>query len=211
MKLMLAGKLKFEHGKILLTDRYMTWLPLDTLKIMTLDAEKKGKRGLMQLYFYAWHFGFITTLSYMRTFKTRPFEETFKLIMDVATMFGYGEYQTLDFKRKLFSKFKNIGNPFGLLFYPTPKKVCHFIRGANAGGGAALHGVIMNGIELECTANNNQYCLFMNVANPLLESKYPEITKEQLDLKWLLEKQLDVVKENKLDPKSFLEFEKTLA
>src|SRR3989338_8262065 len=127
-KLLVSGKLKFEEGKITFTDESMTFFPLETLKEMTVDAEKKGKPGIMELYYYGWHFGYTFTYHYMKSFKLKKFEETFKLIMDVASLIGYGDYKTLDFKQKKYSKYKNIKNPFGLLFYPTDKKVCHFVR-----------------------------------------------------------------------------------
>jgi len=206
-QLMLTGKLKFKQGEIIFAGQSVTLFPLKTIKEMTLDARKNGKRGINKLYFYGWHYGWVFTYAYMKTFKLKPFEETFRLIMDVSSLLGFGDYQTLEFKRKQYSKFKNILNPFGLLFYPSDEKVCHFIRGANAGGGTALHGVIMNGIELECTANNKKYCLFMNVANPLLKEKFKDIIKEQLDLGWLKKKQLALIEQNNLNPEDFLKYE----
>jgi len=97
-KLMLAGKLKFENGKIIFASQPMTFFPLRTLKEITSDAETRGKKGIQELYWYGWHFGFTFTQGYMKTLKLRPFEETYKLIMDVAVLIGYGEYKTFDFK-----------------------------------------------------------------------------------------------------------------
>jgi len=203
-KLMLAGKLKFEQGKINFASQYMTWLPLKTLKFMTLEAIKEGQEGINKLYLIGWHFGYIFTDSYMQTFSLKPFEETFKMIMDVAVLIGYGDYKTLEFKQKHHSKFVNIDNPFGKLFYPSKEKHCIFIRGVNAGGGTALHQILMNGIELECTANNNKQCLFMNLENSVLQSQYPEFMKEQVDLKWLTPRQLKIIKENGQNPNTFV-------
>ena len=206
-KLIVSGKLKFEEGRIVFTDHFMTLISELTLKEMTLDAMKKGKKAINQLYFYGWHYGFTFTNSYMKTFSLRPFEETFKLIMDVASLIGFGDYQTLEFRQRKFSRFKNIQNPFGLLFYPSNEKVCHYIRGMNAGGGAALHDVLMNGIELNCIANNKQYCLFMNVNNRILLENYSDVAKEQLDLKWLEGKQIELIKSYGFDPSKFLNYE----
>ena len=205
-KLLVSGKLKFEEGKITFTDEPMTFFPLDTLKEMTVDAMKNGKEGILQLYFYGWHFGYTFTYHYMKSFKLKKFEETFKLIMDVASLIGYGDYKTLEFRQRKYSKFKNIKNPFGLLFYPSKDKICHFVRGMNAGGGAALHGVLMNGIELECTAVNGQFCVFMNANNDILQKQFPDITKEQLDLDWLKPKQLALIQSFGEDQAKYLEF-----
>ncbi len=204
-KLLVSGKLKFEEGKIIFAEDPMTFFPLKTMKEMTIDAMGKGKKAVQELYYYGWHFGYTFTRDYMKTLKLRPFEETYKLIMEVAALIGYGDYKTLSFEQKKYSKFKNIDNPFGKLFYPSKEKVCHFARGMNAGGGTALHGVLMNGIELECTANNGKYCLFMNVANSILKEKYSKISKKQLDFKWLKPKQLAVIEESGEDPNKFLE------
>ena len=207
-KLLMSGKLKFEQGKITFTKEPMTFFPLDTLKEMTTDAMKQGRHGIQQLYFYGWHFGYTFTYNYMKTLELKKFEETFKLIMEVASLIGYGDYQTLEFRRKIYSKFKNIENPFGLLFYPSKDKVCHFVRGMNAGGGAALHGILMNGIELECTAINKKFCLFMNVNNAILQDKFKEITREQLDLNWLKPRQLALIKSFGESEKEYLNYPK---
>jgi predicted hydrocarbon binding protein len=190
----MSGKLKFEEGKITFTDELMTFFPLDTLKEMTIEATKKGKGGIMELYYYGWHFGYTFTYHYMKSLKLKKFEETFRLIMEVASLIGYGDYKTLEFRQKRYSKFKNIKNPFGLLFYPSKDKVCHFVRGMNAGGGTTLHRILMNGIELECTSMNGQYCLFMNCNNDILQRQFSKITAEQLDLVWLKPKQLALIK-----------------
>ncbi len=204
-KLLVSGKLKFEEGKITFTDEPMTFFPLDTLKEMTIDAMKGGKEGIMQLYFYGWHFGYTFTYHYMKSLKLKKFEETFRLIMDVASLIGYGAYKTLEFRQKKYSKFKNTKNPFGLLFYPSKDKVCHFVRGMNAGGGTALHGILMNGIELECTAVNGQFCLFVNVNNDILQKQYADLAKDQLDLSWLKSRQLALIKSFGEDTSEYLQ------
>lgn len=202
----MSGKLKFEQGKITFTDESMTFFPLDTLKEMTIDATKKGRKGVMELYYYGWHFGYTFTYHYMKSLKLRKFEETFRLIMEVASLIGYGDYQTLEFRQKKYSKFKNLNNPFGLLFYPSKTCVCHFVRGMNAGGGAALHGVLMNGIELECTAVNGKYCLFMNCNNSILLKQFPKISKEQLDMAALKPRQLALIKSFGGDPAEYQKY-----
>ncbi len=202
----MSGKLKFEQGKITFTDESMTFFPLDTLKEMTIDAMKKGREGIMELYYYGWHFGYTFTYHYMKTLKLKKFEETFRLIMEVASLIGYGDYQTLEFRKKEYSKFKNIKNPFGLLLYPFKTPMCHFVRGMNAGGGAILHGILMNGIELDCTAVNGQYCIFINANNKILQKKYAAITKEQLDLAWLKPKQLALIKSFGEDPAEYQKY-----
>ncbi|RLJ03541.1 MAG: hypothetical protein DRP11_00380 [Candidatus Aenigmatarchaeota archaeon] len=206
-RLIISKRLQFEQGKIIFVGQPMSFLSLLTLKEMTLDAMKEGKRGINRLYYYGWHSGYTFTKAYMETLKLRPFEETFKLIMDVSSMIGYGDYQTLEFKQRKYSKFKNIENPFGLLFYPSDKMYCHFIRGINAGGGTALHGVLMNGLEFECTAQNGKYCLFMNIENSIIKKKYSDIAKEQLDMEWLKKKQLELIKRCGEDPKKYLKEE----
>lgn len=203
-KLLISGRLKFTEGEIDFVGQPMTFLPLKTLKEMTLDAHKQGKKAIQQLYLYGWHFGFTFTLPYMRTFKLKKFEETYKLIMDVAAMIGFGDYHTFEFKQKKYSKFENKKNPFGLLFYPSKEMVCHFIRGMNAGGGTALHGILMNGIEFECTSQNKTRCLFMNVENSILEKQYKKMADEQLDLEWLKKKQLKIIKDFGENPNNYL-------
>lgn len=199
-KLMLSKKLEFDKGRIIFSDQYMTFLPLSTLKEMTKDAEKKGKKGILELYFYGWHFGYEFTKNFMKDIKSKKFEETYKLIMDVASLIGYGDYKTLEFKQRKFSKFRNIKNPLGLLFYPSKEVHCHFIRGVNAGGGTALHEKLMNGIELECTANNKEHCLFINATNRFIRENYEKYLKKQLNVKWLEKKQRKLIsKYNNVD------------
>ena len=202
-KLLLSKRLKFTDGEIIFVGENLTLFPLKTMKMMTEDAEKNGKRAVQQLYFYGWDFGFTFTLAYKRSLKLKKFEDTYKSIMDVAAMIGYGDYKTFEFRRQMYSKYENIKNPFALLFYPSKEKHCHFIRGANAGGGAALHAILMNGIELKCASQNGEGCIFMNVNNKILKEEFPKETEEQLDLDWLRPKQLELIKECGEDVKAY--------
>ncbi|UCG95267.1 MAG: 4-vinyl reductase [archaeon] len=209
-KLLLSGKLKFELGEIKFARENVTIISMDTMKDITDDALKEGKKGILRIYMYGWHEGFNFTKDYMKDLKLKKFEETYKLIMDVAEMIGYGDYKTLDFEQKKFSKFKNIGNPFAKLYHPSKDVVCHFVRGMNAGGGTALHEVLMNGIELECTAQNGNHCLFMNVSNKILreDPNFSKIVKKQLDLEKLKSRQIEIIKKYGDDPKKYLKYPK---
>lgn len=207
-KLMFTGKLKFEEGEIEFCGSNMTMIPMMTMKDFTDFALKEGDEAIQRLYLFGWHFGFNFTRDYMKTLDLNKFEETYKLIMDVSELIGYGEYETRDFKQREFSRFENKMNPFAKLYHPNDEKVCHFVRGMNAGGGTALHGVLMNGIEVKCTAENGKICEFLNVANNLLKEKeeYKEAVKKQLDLDWLKDKQLSYIEDYGEDPENFLEY-----
>jgi predicted hydrocarbon binding protein len=177
---------------------------LRTLKVITDDAIKEGFRSINELYFYGWHFGYTFTYELAKAFELKKFEERYKVIMDIAELIGFGAYETLHFKQGHHSKFKNIKNPFALLYYPSNQLVCHFVRGMNAGGGTIVHEKLMQGIEVDCCAKNNEFCLFYNVSEQALKELDQNLVKQQLDLKWLKKKQVELIKNLGHDPKKYL-------
>jgi len=202
-KFIISGKLKFKQGEILFLEQPMTFFPLRTLKVMTDDAIKRGPKAVQELYFYGWHFGYTFTHKLAEVFELKKFEERYKVIMDIAELIGFGAYETLNFKHAHHSKFKNIKNPFALLYYPSDQLVCHFVRGMNAGGGTIAHEKLLQCIEMECCARNNEYCLFYNVSDEALKEFDKKIIKQQLDLTWLKKKQIELIKSLGHDPKKY--------
>jgi len=194
MKLMVSKKLEFVQGDIVLFGDPIMFLHMASLKQMTEDAMERGKRAISDLYFYGWVYGYAITKSLVRGYKLRKFEDRYKVSMDLIELIGLGTYTTLKFKRGEFSKFKNHHNPFGLMFYPRKEPVDHYLRGMNAGGGTVVHEILMDCVELECTAQNKKHCLFLNVTDKLLRKLDKKLVRSQLDIDYLRKRQKEVIR-----------------
>lgn len=202
-KFIISGKLKFERGKITFLDQPMSFLPLKTLKIITDDAIKKGFKAINELYFYGWHFGYIFTYELAKAFDLKKFEERYKVVMDVSELIGFGGYVTFEFVPTHHSKFNYEKNPFALLYYPTNQLVCHYVRGMNAGGGTIVHERLVQCIETECCAINNDHCLYYNVSEDAMKELDQKLVKQQIDFKWQKKKQIELIKSLGHNPKRY--------
>lgn len=201
-KLLISKKLKFEEGEIILFDEPVAFVPMASLVAMTRDATKKGYRAINELYYYGWVYGFVVTLGMVKKFKLKKFEERYKVSMDIASLAGFGDYKTLNFKPG-HSHFDVLKNPFAMEFYPSKQMVDHYLRGMNAGGGTLVHEQIMNCIEFECTAQNETHCLFDNVNKKEMDKFDQKLVKSQIDYNYLLKRQKALIEECKEDPARF--------
>lgn len=177
-------------------------IPMVSIKYMTQNAMDRGFRAINDLYFYGWVYGYVVTKQLVKIFKLKKFEERYKIAMDIASLVGFGDYQTLNFVRGKFSRFRVIKNPLALQFYPTDKMVDHYLRGMNAGGGTLVHEKLIDCIELDCAAKNKEHCLFVNASREIL-SQMKRIAKTQLDIKYLVQKQRSLIESCGDDPSFF--------
>ncbi|HIH21398.1 MAG TPA: hypothetical protein HA222_01890 [Candidatus Diapherotrites archaeon] len=199
-KLLISGKLKFDAGRIIAFDEPFTLVPMISIKKMTDDAISRGLPAVCDLYFYGWAYGYAVTKELIKLFKLKQFEERYKISMDVASMVGFGDYQTLSFKRGDHAKFKVVKNPFALQYHPSKDSFCHYLRGMEAGGGTLVHETLMNNIEFECAATNGQYCLHANLNRENISKVPKELIDKQLDVEYLKKRQTDFVREMGDDP-----------
>ena len=204
-KLIASGKMKFTEGKISLLGEPMAIVSMNAIKEMTDYAEKKGSDVISEFYFQGWIYGYTFTYNMAKAYNLKKFAERYKLAMDVAALCGFGDYKTLNFKKAHSSKFRVLGNPFALMYHPSDRRVCHFLRGMNGGGGTVVHERMVDCIELECAAQNGKYCLQTNVTEQAMKDNKidPKLIKEQLDLKKLRPKQLALIKSMGHDPKVY--------
>lgn len=202
-KLLLTRKISFEEGKITLFNEPYAIVAMDSLKEMTDDAMQRGLKAISDLYFYGWVFGFIGVRKAVDMFKLKKFEERYKLSMDIASLIGFGDYKTIEYKHEQYAKFLAIANPFAKLYYKSDILVDHYLRGVNAGGGTVGHETLMQCVELECAAKNNEKCLFVNTSRDFLKSLDPKIVATQLDIQYLEEKQKNCILRAGDDPKKY--------
>jgi predicted hydrocarbon binding protein len=173
---------------------------MKSLRAMTDDAMERGIRAITDLYFYGWVYGVFTTKELVNSFKLKKFEERYKISMDIIGVLGIGDYQTLEFQRAKFAKFKVIKDPFPLQYYPSDKFVCHYIRGMEAGGGTLVHEIIMQNIEFECAAKNNDYCVHTNLNLEELDKVDKKLVSSQIDLDYVLKRQRKILEEAGFNP-----------
>lgn len=198
-KLLIAKQIKLEEGKIIVLGQPICMLPMVYVKLATNFSIKhhennKNDKSLEELYLEAWAAGYEVSKQLVKIYKLKTFEERYRMVMDVVSLFGFGKYQTLEFEGKKYAYFKVFGNPFALEFYPSKQKMDIFLAGANAGGGCIVHECLINCVELECTAINGSYCKFVN-CNYELFNKYKE-KGETYDLDWdyIVKKEIEYIK-----------------
>jgi hypothetical protein len=200
-KLLLTKKISFDQGKIVLFNEPYAIIAMESLKAMTDDAIKEGRKSISDLYFYGWVFGFVGVEKAMNMFKLKKFEERYKLSMDIASLIGFGDYKTLEYKKAEFAKFLAIKNPFALEYYKSDKLVDHYLRGVNAGGGTVGHEILMQCVELECGAQTGENCRFINATRDILEKTVDKkLIDTQLDMDYLESKQIEIMKKYAQDP-----------
>ncbi len=206
-KLLIARQITFEEGHIEFLKQKVAFVPIDFLTELTKKTIEKGKKDMLDLYWSAWFTGYDITLGLTRVYKLNKFEERYKVAMDGLSMLGFGSYKTLEFKRGEFSKFVTFTNPLALQLYPSNNPVDHILRGFNAGGGTAVHETLMNCVEVECAAQNKKQCLFVNGTTDYLKKYNPQMVETQLDLKYLIPKQIDFLK--KVDKEGIIKISET--
>lgn len=202
-KLLVSGKVRFDEGTIWLFNQPFSLIPLTSFKQMTDDAMERDLRAISDLYFYGWVYGYTVTKSLIAALNLKIFEERYKISMDIVSMVGFGDYRTLEFVRGKFAHFKVIENHFGMMYYPSDKFVCHYLRGMEAGGGTLVHETLMNNIEFECAAVNGHNCVHKNLNQEELSKVDRKLVESQLDIPYLKERQRKVVEHCGDDPKKF--------
>jgi len=202
-KLIISKKLQFTQGKILCFDVPFALIPMESIKYMTDDGIKRGIRGITDVYFYGWVYGFIVTKNMIRLMNLRKFEERYKVSMDVVGVIGFGDYKTESFKRGVHAQFKVLGNPFALEYHPSEDFVCHYLRGMEAGGGTLVHETLMDCIEFDCAAKNGQYCIHANLNLEELEKVDKKLIATQIDFKYVRPKQKALLETHGYNPKDY--------
>jgi len=199
-KLLISGNLKFEPGRITVFTNSFSLIDMFALKKMTDDAEAEGIKGISDLYFYGWAFGYHTTRKIIELLKLRKFEERYKITMDVIGLLGFGDYKTTSFKHAEHANFKVLGNPFAHQYYPGKKFVCHYIRGMEAGGGSLVHESHFDNIEFDCEAVNGSFCHHQNLSQENMDKVDKKLIKSQIDRPYVKKRQIEVIEEIGDDP-----------
>lgn len=202
-KLLITGKLKFTNGKIIGFDLPFGLIPMSSIKSMTDDVMKKGIKDISDLYFHGWVYGYTVTKNLVKLLNLKKFEERYKVAMDIVGVVGFGDYRTLSFKQADHAKFKVLGNPFALQYYPSNKFVCHYLRGMEAGGGCWVHEILINNIEFECAAITGSNCLHMNLSPARIAEVDKKLLKSQLDIDYVIKREKEFIKDCGDDPSFF--------
>ncbi len=195
-KMMISGNLKFSNGQIILMGEKVFLIPVSYFAEETKKAIKEGKHEVMNIYWSAWVAGYHIMKNFIKIYKLKKFEERYKIAMDVLQLAGMGFYETINFEKGKYTYFKTLNNPLPQSLYPSKEPVCHFIRGANAGGGVWVHERIMNCVEEKCEAQNKKLCVFLNATPEVMNERVKKsiIKKQFVNLNSLIEKQKEFVR-----------------
>lgn len=207
-KLFLSKRFKLEQGKVTIFDEPFAFIPMVSFVQMTKDAIERGRQAINDLYFYGWVYGYEVTRHLLKSFGVhtglQSFNDRYTVTMNIVELVGFGDYKTESFTVGD-ARFKNHDNPFALKFYPSKIMVDHYLRGMNAGGGALVHEMLVNCIELECAAINGKYCNFVVGSHDTLKKFDQDLVSSQLDLEYLLNRQKKLIEEagDELDSSTF--------
>ncbi len=195
-KMMISGNIKFDKGQIILMGERVFLIPVSYFVEETKKAIKEGKHEIMNIYWSAWVAGYHIMKNFVKIYKLQKFEERYKIAMDVLQLAGMGSYETIKFEKDKYTYFRTLNNPLPQSFYPSKKPVCHFIRGANAGGGVWVHERVMNCVEEKCESQNKRECIFLNASVEVLRERIKKsVIREQfIDIDSLIEKQKEFVR-----------------
>jgi len=203
-RLLLTGKLKFKIGEISVFNTPFALIPMASIKYMTEDIlAKNDSKALNDLYMWGWVYGYTVTKELIKLFNLKKFEERYKISMDTASLVGFGDYQTLSFKRADHARFKVIGNPFAKQFYKSDQFVCHYLRGMEAGGGTLVHEISIDNLEFECAARNNLFCLHQNLSQENIDKLDKKFVNKQLDRNYLRKRKIEFLESIGDDPSKF--------
>ncbi len=201
LKLLISGNLKFENGRILALGEPVCMVPIKYLYYSTKYAmehhKNRNERVLEEMYLESWIAGYEITKKMVEFYKLKKFEERYSVAMDSISMFGFGDYKTLDFKRAKYAYFRVMKNPLALLFYPSKEKVDFFLAGANAGGGTIVHETIINCVELECAAVNGKVCHFVNANDEIFDKHIEEGKAYDMDWDYIRKKEREYINKDK--------------
>jgi hypothetical protein len=197
-KLMMSKRFRLEPGEVILFDMPFGFVPMSCIKQMTDDAMERGSQSVSDLYFYGWVYGYTVTRRVLKSFGAKTglqhFEDRYMVVMEIASMCGFGDFKTYEFKVGD-ARFKVFNNHFALQYYPADKSVDHFLRGMNAGGGALVHEMLIDCVELECISKNKEYCNFVNGSRETLQTLDQNLVNSQLDMPYLLKRQKKLIEE----------------
>jgi predicted hydrocarbon binding protein len=194
-KLIISKQLRFEEGQIIFLEKPMVFVPVEFYIHLTREILKK-RREMIEIYLDAWKAGVIFMREVSRKYSMAKFEERYREAMDIISSAGFGDYQTLEFEGGKYAYFKIFNNPIAEKFYPSKEPIDHVLRGFNGGGGSPVHERIINTIETECKAVNNNFCIHLNAATEILKQKrWNKFVKAQLDLNFLLKRQKEFINE----------------
>lgn len=195
-KMLISGNIKFKEGQIIMMGEKVFLLPVNYFIEETRRAMKERMSDIMDIYWSAWVAGYHIMKNFVRGYKLKKFEERYKVAMDVLQLAGMGIYETINFKRGEYTYFKTRNNPLAQSFFPSKIPICHFIRGANAGGGVWVHENITNCIEEKCEAQNHKECVFLNATVDVIKKRVKKryIKQQFVDIDALINNQREFVK-----------------
>ena len=192
-KLLMAQQVSFKEGHVQFLGENVSFTPVSFLKEITNQYLEDG--DIHNLYLASWKAGYKITYKMVQKYGLKKFEERYRVAMDTVSMMGLGTYTTREFERAQYAHFDVFENPLAEMLKPSQDPVCHFLRGANGGGGTIVHEVIINCIEEKCLAQGAPNCAFFNLNMERLRRYVnQDLVKKQLDLDFLLAEEKRFIK-----------------
>lgn len=194
---LLSGQLKINFGEISLLKQRAIMLPSTFFVEMHREVLNPKKNQLKSdLYLWAWKTAYLYIKRFVENYGLKNFEERYRWGMDIASIAGLGDYKTIDYHEDEFSHFYVWNNPIAKELYPSKKPVDIMLSGINAGGGTACHMQLVQCLELDCEAINEQRCEFLTATKKVFkENGIYKQYKKQINLDYVFPKQKKFLKE----------------
>ena len=172
-------------------------LPSTFFVEMHKQALKKGNERIRdEIYLWGWKTAYLYIKRFVETYGLKSFEERYRWGMDIASTAGLGDYKTIDYHNKEFSHFYVWNNPIAKELYPQKVPVDVMLNGINAGGGTACHMQLVQCLELDCEAINNQRCEFLTATEKTHKKKgVYDLYEKQVNLDYVVPQQKELLAE----------------
>lgn len=181
-KLMLAKQISFTEGKIELLKQRMVFYPPNLISLYLVninnDPRLTSKLYLSTKKSMVLH-GFGSNVGKEYKFNFNDYASWF---VNLAKLAGWGKisWKEVDYVKK-YGVIDVYDSPVAVTSINKLKRPCdHILRGFFAGGGTTAFKKDVDAIEIKCSAVGDDVCRFIIDSKDALESKFPEVVKQQI-------------------------------
>jgi hypothetical protein len=174
-KLVLAGQIKFERGRVELLNQKINIFPTSVFSTIV----ENNPSVIKDLYNSTKQSAKLFSQEVQKKYGFDG-RELKKWLIDITALAGWGEAEFVKYDDKKFHAIVRMRN--SSVASISKKKMCvdHAVRGFFAGGGSISMNKDLDSIEIKCVAKGDKVCEFVVAEKNFLKKKYPDIFNEQL-------------------------------
>ncbi len=160
-KILKELKFSAEKGGLFYNEvRYLLIRP-ETLAAFQKGIEQEmGERASQILFESGFQGGSLSSKRYREAFGLSD-EEIVRFMMEMGSQIGWGRFELVRFdSAKKHCVVKVYHSPFAEAYGPSPKPICHMIRGVLGGMGSLVFEKVIESKESSCLAKGDECCRF---------------------------------------------------